>query len=220
MAPSWCGAAHGAAGIALALARLAAATGELPFAEAAVEALAYEGTCFDPVSGRWPDLRPSGRPVRSGRPDRAGRPAPGGWCHGSPGAAICRAGVWQAFQSGADGVPRAVQAAVRKDLDRALESIRKGDPPATDSLCCGESGRIQALVITGTALGRPDLIAEGRRSASSLAERALEGGDLRLVARGVPLGLAPSLMQGATGVVHTLLASAYPEVVQPLLFWS
>ncbi|MGH7919052.1 MAG: type 2 lanthipeptide synthetase LanM family protein [Candidatus Dormibacteraceae bacterium] len=208
-----CGAGHGASGIALALSRLVAATAEPAFGEAAIEALAFERACFDPSTGRWPDRRPWIAPSAA---DRTAL----GWCHGLSGAALCRAGVLQALQGGTVQAAEPRLAEIRDDLEQAVASIPARGLPPSDTLCCGEAGRIQALLVAGRVLGRPDLLASGSRAAGALAGRALGGGELRLVARGVSARLAPSLMQGALGVAQTLLAAAHPEAVTPLLEWG
>ena len=53
------GLAHGAAGIAFALARLHAVSGRERWRRAAQALLRYERDVFDPVAGNWPDLRPA-----------------------------------------------------------------------------------------------------------------------------------------------------------------
>ncbi len=69
------GFAHGATGIGWALARLALATGEARFADAAQAAFAFEETLYDPVAGAWADLRDPEEVVDVGR---RGATAPSG----------------------------------------------------------------------------------------------------------------------------------------------
>ncbi|HEV2843904.1 MAG TPA: type 2 lanthipeptide synthetase LanM family protein, partial [Thermoanaerobaculia bacterium] len=72
------GLSHGAAGIAWALAELAAATGEDRYLRACRGALAYERSLFSPAAGNWPDLRVDASQESEG--------TAGGfmcaWCHG------------------------------------------------------------------------------------------------------------------------------------------
>src|SRR5690606_18798266 len=72
------GLSHGSSGIALALRRLAGATGRADFEEAAQEALAWERSLFDPTRGNWPDLRSD--------PPRW----QANWCNGAAGGALAR----------------------------------------------------------------------------------------------------------------------------------
>jgi lantibiotic biosynthesis protein len=56
-APALTGFPHGAAGVAVALLELFAATGTERFRAGAEAAFAYERDLYDPVAGNWPDLR-------------------------------------------------------------------------------------------------------------------------------------------------------------------
>ncbi|MFZ9229613.1 MAG: lanthionine synthetase LanC family protein, partial [Prochlorococcaceae cyanobacterium] len=71
--PPLTGFSHGAAGMAAALARLAQATADERYAEAARRAIAYERSVFVAETGNWPDFRSSAEPnefmLR--------------WCHGA-----------------------------------------------------------------------------------------------------------------------------------------
>ncbi|MBY8870315.1 type 2 lantipeptide synthetase LanM family protein [Micromonospora sp. PLK6-60] len=71
------GLAHGAAGIAAALAHAGAVTGEAGYADAAAPALAYDRSLFRPTEGNWADLRRPGRCAVT-------------WCHGAPGIGLSR----------------------------------------------------------------------------------------------------------------------------------
>ncbi|HEY2596669.1 MAG TPA: type 2 lanthipeptide synthetase LanM family protein, partial [Chloroflexota bacterium] len=85
------GFAHGAAGFAWALARLAATTGDERFRAAARAALAYERSVFSFSVGNWPDLR-------SGGDDRFML----AWCHGAPGIGMGRLATLATGQDDAD----------------------------------------------------------------------------------------------------------------------
>ena len=75
------GFAHGAAGIAWALLKLAAATGERRFRTAALEAIAYERSLFSPEAQNWPDLRAVERRRRGRTTDADDRLVPRGQRH-------------------------------------------------------------------------------------------------------------------------------------------
>src|SRR5262249_35181314 len=72
------GISHGAAGFALALAALAAASGRDDFTTAAEECIAFETATYDPGRANWPDFRADGREL------------PCQWCHGAPGIGLAR----------------------------------------------------------------------------------------------------------------------------------
>jgi lantibiotic modifying enzyme len=60
--PALTGFSHGAAGMAAALAKLAQASGESRFADAAQRALGYERSVFVAERGNWPDFRSTTEP--------------------------------------------------------------------------------------------------------------------------------------------------------------
>ena len=83
--PHLLGFAHGASGIAYALARVGAATGRRDFLGAAREGLRYERAYFRETEGNWPDLRSF---VQAGPSGEA--PCMIAWCHGAPGIGFAR----------------------------------------------------------------------------------------------------------------------------------
>ncbi|MDB5101342.1 MAG: lanthionine synthetase [Cyanobacteria bacterium RYN_339] len=85
------GFAHGVAGIAFALRRVAEAGGPARFAAAAEEAFAFEATFYDPAVRTW----------RGGS-----APSMTAWCHGAPGVALARIGTTDAM------LPEALDATV------------------------------------------------------------------------------------------------------------
>ncbi|WP_460355416.1 type 2 lanthipeptide synthetase LanM family protein [Actinoallomurus acanthiterrae] len=101
------GFAHGSTGIGWALARLALATGETRFADAARAAFSFEETLFDPTVDGWLDLREPEEKVASAA-----------WCHGAVGIGIGAADLARRGWDGADAlVGRAVGPAARRGFD-------------------------------------------------------------------------------------------------------
>lgn len=76
--PGVLGMAHGSTGVALALHRLAGASGREEFERGAGDLVAWEDSLFDPASGRWPDLREGAVGPRAN------------WCSGSAGIVLAR----------------------------------------------------------------------------------------------------------------------------------
>lgn len=122
--PSTTGLSHGAAGIALALSRLAGATGDARYQDAADRALAFEAWAFDAGRCNWRDLR-------------GGIESPpafmNAWCHGALGIGLSRI----AMQAGAADIAAAVA------LDRGARTGGK------DGLCCGTMARAELRLSAG-----------------------------------------------------------------------
>lgn len=206
-APHLTGFAHGAAGIALALAELSRATGEEELAQAAREGFRYEGRWLDPERGNWADLRdpPPGAP-----------PGPSfmnAWCHGAAGIGLTRLRGWEIL--GDDFLRTDAEAALRTTL---AELPSPGGTPASGSfsLCHGAAGNAELALEAARVLGAP-----------GLAERAAAVGHAGIAAYGAPgltwpSGLlsgreSPSLMLGLAGIGYFYLRLARPGTPSVLL---
>ncbi|HEX5869379.1 MAG TPA: type 2 lanthipeptide synthetase LanM, partial [Longimicrobium sp.] len=189
------GLSHGAAGIALALLRLSAATGDARYRDAAAEAIAWENARFDAEAGNWPDLRGGG-----------GIPAfADAWCHGAPGIAVSRL---VAMGQGLDA---------RADVDAGVRVARQAEPGAMDHVCCGNLGRAALLFEAGRALDDAALVAEGRARAVDVVARAGARGHYGLWRRYDGFIAFPGLFQGLAGIGHALLRMSAPDRVPSLL---
>ena len=195
------GFSHGAAGIAWALLRLEAATGEERFRAAALEGLAYERSLYAPAERNWPDLR-------EGHPDDgadAGRPHfMTAWCHGAAGIALGRLA----------SLPRLDDAETRREIAVALATTLELGFGRTHSLCHGDLGNLEIVLRAADALERPDL----RRRAGRIAAGALA----TLRERGPVFGLPgaiepPGLMIGLAGIGYGLLRLTAPGRVPSVL---
>ena len=82
------GFAHGSAGIAWALLKLAAMTGQDRFCKTAHAAIAHERTLFSPEAGNWRDLRTSIKGATHSK--RNGDYFMSTWCHGAVGIGLAR----------------------------------------------------------------------------------------------------------------------------------
>ncbi|MEN2786785.1 lanthionine synthetase LanC family protein [Sphingomonas qilianensis] len=187
-----CGLSHGAAGIAWALAELAAATGAKRFAEAAAGAVAYEQHWFDAVARNWPDLSPESR-------DAGGRRSCSmSWCHGAPGIALTRLRLWALTGSEAMRAQAMVALATTADCLRANLANHSGNY----SLCHGLAGNAEALLQGGTLF-----------DTAGLAEEIAASGIRRFgqAPRSWPAGvdssgaMSPTLMLGLAGTAYFLL---------------
>ncbi|MGI8550508.1 MAG: lanthionine synthetase LanC family protein [Dehalococcoidia bacterium] len=189
------GFAHGASGIALALARLYAVTGERAFLDAAEDGFAYERGIFVPDAKNWPDLR--------SRASEHGEPAcMTAWCHGATGIGLARLAVLAVLDT-----PE-----IRQDLETALQTTAAHGPEGLDGLCCGEMGRVELLLSAGLQLARPDLVREARHLMQAIVRRAAQRDTYRLL-HGLPAGsFHPGPFQGTAGIGHQLLRLARPDL--------
>ncbi len=205
--PPLLGLAHGAAGIALGLAEVAAldpgsATEHL--AAAAHAGLEYERSWYERDRRAWPDLREG----------VAG--APGGWmsawCHGALGIGLSRLRLGALTPSPRlDAEATAALQAGRDVVVRAGTALRRGAP--TDcSACHGLTGALELFTVAARRFSAPEHAAAARSvSALLLAERELVGA----WPCGLPgAGEVPGLMTGTAGIALAL-ARAVDATAEP-----
>jgi lantibiotic modifying enzyme len=195
------GFAHGVAGIACALLRLYAATGEAAFRDAAAEAIRYEDGLFSPASGNWRDLRAE-EPAAAARDGLIAA-----WCHGGPGIALARLG----------GLAGLDTPEIRLAIERGIGAALRHDLEAADSLCCGNMGRVEILIEAGRRLSRPEWVDAAHARAARVVRRARQRGSYRF-AWDVPEGIAmPGMFQGVGGIGCALLRLAAPDRLPSVL---
>jgi lantibiotic biosynthesis protein len=209
--PHLLGFAHGVSGIACALAVLAKAADRPDFLNGAREALRYERAHFRAAEGNWPDLRSFSQPVPGGEP-----PCMVAWCHGAPGIGMARLNLHRLLPEEPEILAEA-ETAIRTTaatLDTA--SIQR---LGNFSLCHGEGGNADLMIIAADLLNRPDL--RGRAEAAGI--RGIE----QFEDRGLPwpcgvpgAGETPNLMLGLAGIGYFLLRLYDPENIPSVLLPS
>ena len=197
------GMAHGAAGIALALVRLHAASGERRFLDGANEALAYERSVYAPDAGNWPDFRTL--VARDGKPGYSAM-----WCHGAPGIGLARLAALRERDD----------PAAAAEVDAAVAATIAFGRCGPDYLCCGNLGRAELLLQAGVQLGRDDLRGRAEALAAELLDDARREGGFRLVYDMRASAFKPDLFRGAAGIGYELLRIAAPDRVPPVLTWD
>lgn len=190
------GAAHGQTGIALALDRLADATGVDSYRLAAKEALALEDYYFDSAIQNWPWASEPGS-----------APPTLNWCYGAPGITISRLGM----ASAASALPT---------LTRLIEMSIDQPPHSIDHLCCGNFGRLDVLVEASIRLDRSDLLIAARQRAACLVHRTSSEFSYGLTPDFPQPLLNPTLFRGLAGIGYQLLRLAYPQRVPSILAWQ
>ena len=191
--PALTGFSHGASGIALALARLAQATGDNRYLDGVDSALRFERAWFSPAQGNWQDLRRSA----AANSDSTEAPAfMNAWCNGAAGIGLSR---WElAGMLGRDDLVPEVGAAVKAVLSQNTNDL--------DHLCCGNFGRYE-LLLQANAKDvelRPQLA----RRLSELVHGAAARGGYRLH-YGLPADTwHPGFFRGTSGIGYSLLRHA------------
>ncbi|MEU7092135.1 type 2 lanthipeptide synthetase LanM family protein [Kitasatospora aureofaciens] len=185
------GFAHGASGIAWALARAGHRLGDPRLPRLALAAVEYERTLFDATEANWRDVREDG-----------GAPSfPALWCHGASGIALARTTL-------AELLPEA-RNALLAERDTALGTVLREGFGHNSSLCHGDLGNLEALHQAGSPW---------RTAARQQAHAALDALADRGWACGLPHGVhSPSLMVGLAGIGHGLLRLAAPETTPAVL---
>jgi type 2 lantibiotic biosynthesis protein LanM len=196
------GFSHGAAGMAWALFQLAALTGAERFRRTALAAIAWERSHFSPAEGNWPDFRV---PQTSDPPNNNGQPMFGlGWCHGATGIGLARLG----------SLPYCDDAAVRAEIETALQTTLARGFGRNHSLCHGDLGNLELLLQAGQAFkGSP-----WHTQMNRLAGMILESIARQKWICGTRFGVeSPGLMTGLAGIGYELLRLAEPALVPSVL---
>jgi class II lanthipeptide synthase len=203
------GFAHGTAGIAFSLLKLAASSGQERFRQAALSALAYDRSLFVPELNNWADLRVF--PGRGPDPKEANEPAAElrqnsmvAWCHGAPGIGLGRLGALEQLDD----------AKIREEIDIALHTTIQQGFAGNHSLCHGALGNVELLLMAARLLNRP-ADQEALERATALIVGSIESHGW---VSGVPLGVeTPGLMAGLAGIGYELLRLAEPDKVPSVL---
>ena len=193
------GYAHGASGIADALLRLTAVTGDQRFHDAAMQGFEYETKVFNPSAQNWPDYRVA---THSGITRFANQ-----WCHGAPGICLARLQALQQHDT----------PALRNDADVALATTQAYGVGKVDDLCCGNFGRVDILLTAGLQLGHNDLYDAAQSLGSTLVRNARERGSYRLLDSSFSDVFLPGLFKGLAGIGYGLLRLAEPPRVPSIL---
>ncbi|GGA11546.1 hypothetical protein CYANOKiyG1_24520 [Okeania sp. KiyG1] len=192
------GFSHGAAGIAYALVRLYEVTEEPEYLDIAREGIAYERSVFSSTVLNWPDfltMPPTFKVM---------------WCHGAAGIGLARLG----------GLRIESSAAIRQELEIALENTQKYMGQSVDHLCCGHFGRIELLLTAGLVLKHPQLIDIACQKATHLVQQAQQKGSYQLLGNLSTVAFNPGFFQGMAGIGYQLLRLAYPARFPVVLLWD
>jgi type 2 lantibiotic biosynthesis protein LanM len=192
------GFSQGAAGIAYALLRLYAVTQDSRWLEAAQEAIAYEQTMFSPEAQNWLDLR-SPKPKFQVS-----------WAQGAPGIALARLGGLSVLDTDR----------IRQEIAIALDTTQQSMVWGVDSLCWGNFGRIETLLVAAQILNCPDLLTAAHQATVVVLEKAHSQGRFTLFLPSFPQIINPGFFQGLSGIGYQLLRLATPDRLPSVLLWQ
>lgn len=193
------GFSHGAAGIAYALLRLYAATGDPKYQVAAREAIAYEQSIYVPEKGNWPHFE-----AEQGEQQFLTQ-----WCHGAPGIALGRVAALSI-----EDLP-----SIRVEIDLALATTVSVGFVTADYLCCGNLGRAIILTEAAQQLARPNLEMSARQLVTEVVKLAKERANKYTLNWNVAQPARnPGFMRGLSGIGYSLLKmSANGDVLPSVL---
>ncbi len=196
------GLAHGGAGIAWALLRLAASTGDERFQTIARAAMEYERTqIFTETGGEQDKSDPS-----RGTVAKLNANLPTSWCRGLAGIGLARLDIFSLFNP----------AQIRNEINAALSATLDRGFGLDHSLCHGDLGVIELLLRAKDLLDDSYWNARIQRAAASIL------GDIREHGWrcGTPQAIeSPGLMTGLAGIGYGLLRLAEPMRVPSLLLF-
>jgi class II lanthipeptide synthase len=201
------GFAHGASGIAAALADLAATTGDPRYLDAAIAGLTFERGA----------LRGELRMGRSEGDLAHARFDPGlalTWCYGAPGMGLARLRALRAIDTAGSSSRPVERESLHEDLDETLALTLERGFGKNHCLCHGDLGNLDFLI--EAERWRPSEALRARIEALTRAVLAsLVGDGWRC---GTVAGIeAPGLMNGLAGIGYGLLRLAEPEHVPSVL---
>jgi lantibiotic modifying enzyme len=185
---------HGAAGIAMSLARYARLRDDAAAAETAVKALAFDNSFWLAEEAGWIDARlekPNGEPRTTWS-----------WCNGRSGALLARLAVAEAL--GQPFQDDFIAAAMLAPADGVLRESAPG-------LCCGTAGAIDSLICIRDRVGV--------EAASSLVQQAVN-----VLATKTPVSncspLGATLFSGVAGQAFAQLRAARPLEIASIVWFS
>jgi type 2 lantibiotic biosynthesis protein LanM len=191
---------HGSAGIAWALLRLAAVADKSSFAGVAYRAIADENNLFSAEQGNWADLREFEGVQLEGVYLNF-------WCHGAPGIGLAR------LKSLSYVTDASWRQQLQDDIQRAIKSTRENGFGYNHSLCHGDTGNLDFLLVAYEQLPGQVASDEITRFGSLILESMQDH-----LACGTPTGIeTPGLMMGLAGMGYQMLRLASPARVPSLL---
>lgn len=194
------GFSHGAAGIALALARLYQITGDKRFLVASQRGIDFERGHFLESEGNWRDLRVIPCAIE-------GR-APCQWCHGASGIGLARVGCLQVEND----------RKLANEIEVALSATMNVPMIPFDHVCCGNFGRLETIFRIGQQLSSNQIIEIARTRSSQLLEQRRRDGGFSWASGKNEMN--PGFFSGISGIGYHLLRFTHPSTLPCILLWE
>ncbi len=199
------GLAHGAAGIGYALSRLSAATGGQAYSEAARRSLLFQHSVFDSAGRNWPT------PVPGSGGGELASISMTAWCHGAPGIALARLGMLGTTED----------ADLLADIETAIDTTLRAGVGAVDHLCCGNMGRVEALLTAGQLLENVGHTRAAGIRAIMVLQRSYATGSFGLFPHGTESPQVTSgFFRGLAGIGYELLRMSCPHLIPSVLMFQ
>lgn len=193
----------GAAGIAYALLKLYEVTKDREYLEAAKEGIAYESSVFSAQNANWPDFRFCNQQNDQLKFNIS-------WCHGASGIGLARLGGLSVLKT----------EQIEQDIEVALQATQNYCLQSLDSLCYGNFGRIETLLVASQKISRPQLREIALKQASLAIFKAEEIGTYKMLHNSSSHKFSLSFFQGIAGIGYELLRLASPEKLPSVLLWE
>ena len=198
------GFSHGASGIALALADLAAATGDERFRRTALSAFDFEREYFWRDLYHWVEEGTTTGTTPQDRDRVVEKTLAMTWCYGAPGIGLARLGALRHLD---DPV-------LREELDRAVSFTVERGFGKNHCLCHGDLGNLDLLLLAHAKFGDPGLAGTILRLTRGILRNIETSGWLCGTVGSIE---APGLMNGLAGIGYGLLRAASPDRVPSVL---
>jgi len=197
------GFAHGATGIAYALARVYNLNQDPRIIPAINKLLDFEDCLYSPTMQNWPII-----PQQSSAKPHVFWNT---WCYGSPGISLARMAIREYLDSSLVCI---------RHLEEAVQSTAKMPILAIDHLCCGSFGILEILFKIAQEYpgycSRKEVLAR----CSAILQRTGSAACFRLFAAEPGIDFSPSLFKGSAGIGYQLLRLNFPDILPSLLLFQ
>lgn len=189
------GLAHGCAGISYALSRLYLATGQPALLDAAMDGCGFEDRLYCDDQLNWKKSAESSQLFNR-------------WCHGAAGIGLSRLGALRAMDC----------SQVRKDIERAITSLRSALSTELDYPCCGNLGAMECFLVADEM----GYCHSARKHAQKIAEFVVGRARKRNTYALEPdeREFNPSFHQGMAGIGYQLLRLVAGNTLPSALLWE